>query len=67
MSPATSSISAMPNLMVRLSCSFVTPLGTIASVSLQLLLMTDLIGILVFAVAYFVVMRWVLPRLGVPT
>jgi hypothetical protein len=29
--------------------------------------MSDWLTLLIFVVAYFVVMRWILPRLGVPT
>jgi len=29
--------------------------------------MSDWLTLLIFLVAYFVVMRWILPRLGVPT
>ena len=29
--------------------------------------MTDWLGFVIFFVAYIVLMRWVLPRLGVPT
>ncbi len=29
--------------------------------------MLDILKLLAFVVAYFVVMRWLLPRLGVPT
>ena len=29
--------------------------------------MTDALGIVGFLVAYFIVMKWVLPKLGVPT